>query len=119
MNVGSTTCMIAVANMQAQHASILVDEEIETFQEILYPSLEEFLEILDHREPHWDWSSQFLLPLKKMGVDTLDEIDLATPESLHILWGLPPIPVMDLFERVHDTIQSIHYAKHFVIAPWQ
>ena len=97
--------------MQAQHTeTVFVDEEIITFSpHILYPSVEEFLANLDRVEPHRYWSRQFLVPLKEMGVQTLDDIDMATPESLYVFFKLPPIPIMDLFERVHDSIESIHH----------
>ena len=97
-------------SMQAQHhtETIFVDEEIITFPHILYPSVEEFLENLDRIEPHRRWSRQFLIPLRKMGVWTLDDIDMATPECLYVFFKLPPIPIMDLFERVYDSIESIH-----------
>ena len=72
--------------MQAQHTeTVFVDEEIITFSpHILYPSVEEFLANLDRVEPHRHWSRQFLIPLKEMGVQTLDDIDMATPESLYV-----------------------------------
>ena len=97
--------------MQAQHTeTIFIDEEIITFPHILrYPSIEEFLVNLDPIEPHWHWSKQFLVPLRKMGVQTLDDIDMAMPECLYVFFKLPPIPIMDLFEQVHDSIESIHH----------
>ena len=51
-----------------------------------------------------------------MGVQTLDDMDMATPESLYVFFKLPPIPIMDLFERVHDSIDSIHHTTNLAYA---
>ena len=99
------------AHMQVQHTSILDNEEIITFRHILYPSLESFLGELDHIELHQNWSKQFLVPLRRMGVQSLGDMDMVTPESLHIFFKLLPVSIMDLFMRVHDIIESIHHAK--------
>jgi len=47
-----------------------------------------------------------------MGVTALDDMDLVTPESLHIFFGLPPITIMDFFAHADDMVQSIrvHHA---------
>ena len=101
-----------VAHMQAHDTSILDNEEIVTFQHILYPLLESFLEELDHIEPHQNWSKQFLVPLRRMGVQSLSDMDMVTPESVHIFFKLPPIPIMDLFVRVHNIVETIHRTKN-------
>ena len=98
--------------MQAQRTSILDNEEIVTFRHILYPSLESFLEELDHIKPHQNWSKRFLVPLRRMGVQSLGDMDMATPESLHMFFKLPPVLIMDLFVQVNDIIESIHHTKH-------
>ena len=98
--------------MQAHNTSILDNEEIVTFWHILYPSLESFLEELDHIEPHQNWSKQFLVPLRRMGVQSLGDMDMVTPESVHIFFKLLPIPIMDLFVRVHDIVETIHRTKN-------
>ena len=98
--------------MQAQHTSILNNEEIVTFRHILYPLLESFLEELDHIKLHQNWSKRFLVPLRRMGVQSLGDMDMATPESLHIFFKLPPVLIMDLFVWVNNIIESIHCTKH-------
>ena len=97
--------------------SILVDFEIETFTpHVLYPSLHDFLAKLDSAEPHRNWLKLFLVPLTRLGVRHLDDIELVSPEYLYILYKLPPIIVMDFFSRIHDTIQTIHHARPLVEA---
>ena len=92
--------------------SILVDYEITpSAQAASYPLLEDFLEELDLLEPHRGWTEHFLIPLRRMGVSTLDEMDLVTPESLYVFFRLPPIAIMDLFSHVDDTIQHIHWSR--------
>ena len=91
-----------------QHPSILVDYEITPSPHYTdYPVLEDFLEKLDLLEPHRDWSARFLIPLRRMGVTALDDMDLVTPESLHVFFGLPPITIMDFFAHANDMVQSI------------
>lgn len=88
-----------------------VDFEIETFSPyISYPSLQDFLAGLDDAEPHCCWSENFLGPLTRMGVQSLDNIDLATPESLYVFHRLPPIMIMELFIHILEVVQSIHQA---------
>ena len=97
--------------------SILVDFEIETFTpHVLYPSLHDFLAKLDSAEPHRNWLKLFLVPLTRLGVRHLDDIELVSPEYLYILYKLPPIIVMDFFSHIHDTIQTIHHARPLVEA---
>ena len=98
--------------MQAHNMSILDNEEIVTFQHILYPSLESFLDELDHIELHQNWSKQFLVPLRRMGVQSLGDMDMVTPESVHIFFKLPPVSIMDLFVWVHDIVETIHRTKN-------
>ena len=89
--------------------------------------MRDFLETLDHAEPHRRWSEYFRIPLMRMGVDCLDDIDLVTPECLHLFFGLPPILIMDFFSRILETIQGIHQAYPLLVAgqylqvgtPWQ
>ena len=51
-----------------------------------------------------------------MGVQHLDDIDLVTPECLHVFFRLPPIMIMDLFARILETIQTIHHSRPLVDA---
>jgi len=96
--------------VQTLQPSILVDYEITPSTQVAsYPLLEDFLVNLDLLEPHRGWTAQFLIPLRKMGVSALDDMDLVTPESLYVFFRLPPIAIMDLFAHVHDTIQRIHW----------
>ena len=89
--------------------SILIDYEITPSTQVaFYPLLEDFLAKLDLLEPHRGWTTQFLIPLRSMGVTSLDDMDLVTPESLYVFFRLPPIAIMDLFAHVDDTIQRIH-----------
>lgn len=78
--------------------------------------MRDFLEMLDHAEPHQRWSKHFLLPLMRMGVDCLDDINLVTPELLHLFFGLPPILIMDFFSRILETIQAIHQTCPLLVA---
>lgn len=97
--------------MTVEPESILIDFEIETFPlYISYPSLQDFLANLDCAEPHYQWSKKFLRPLTSMGVKSLDDIDLVTPESLYVFHRLPPIMIMDLFTRILEVINTIHQA---------
>ncbi|KAI6146034.1 hypothetical protein BKA82DRAFT_4010368 [Pisolithus tinctorius] len=95
-----------------RQSSILVDYEITSSAThiIYYPLLEDFLAKLDLLEPHRGWTAQFLIPLRRMGVIALDDMDLVTPESLHVFFGLPPIAIMDLFAHMHDMVERIHRA---------
>lgn len=101
----------------SENTSILVEFEIETFTpHIPYPSLHDFLAKLDSAEPHRDWSKHFLVPLTRLGVRHLDDIELVTPECLYVLYKLPPIIVMDFFARIHEAIQTIHQTRPLVEA---
>ena len=96
--------------VQTPQPSILVDYEITPSAQVAsYPLLEDFLAKLDLLEPHRGWTAQFLIPLRRMGVSALDDMDLVTPESLYVFFRLPPIAIMDLFAHMHDTIQRIHW----------
>ena len=101
-----------IAHMQAHDTSILDNEKIVTFRHILYPSLESFLEELDHIELHQNWSKQFLVPLRRMGVQSLSDMDMVTPESVRIFFKLLPVSIMDLFVRVHNIVETIHRTKN-------
>ncbi|KAG6370944.1 hypothetical protein JVT61DRAFT_10819 [Boletus reticuloceps] len=101
----------------SEKTSILVDFEIKTFTPyIIYPSLHDFLEKLDSTEPHHGWLKLFLMPLTRMGVQHLDDIDLVTPECLYVFHRLPPIVIMDLLACIHETIQTIHQTRPLVEA---
>ena len=105
----------ASENTLASESILQVDFEIEIFTpHVLYPSLHDFLEKLDSAEPHRGWSKLFLVPLTRLGVRHLDDMELVSPEYLYILYKLPPIIVMDFFSRIHDTIQTIHHARPLV-----
>ena len=98
--------------VQTPQPSILVDYEITwppTLEVASCPTLEDFLAKLDLLEPHRGWTAQFLIPLRRMGVSALDDMDLVTPESLYVFFRLSPIAIMDLFAHVDDMIQRIHW----------
>lgn len=103
------------------NASILLNDlEIQTYHpDIEYPSLKTFLETLDNVELNRHWSEQFLTPLTKMGVQSLDDIYLVASESLHLFFWLPPIAIMDLYSHILETIQAIHNAKPLLIARYR
>lgn len=93
------------------------DLETQTYHPYIeYPSLESFLESLDNVELNQHWSEHFLTPLTRMGVQSLDDITLVTPESIHVFFKLPPIAIMDLFSHVLKAIHAIHRAKPLLIA---
>ncbi|KAG6369943.1 hypothetical protein JVT61DRAFT_13330 [Boletus reticuloceps] len=98
--------------------SILFDKfKIEThYPYIIYPSTHTFLEVLDQAEPHWHWSKQFRVPLTRMGVKSLDDIDLVTLESLHLFFALPPVLIMDFFSWALETIQAHHQSHPLLVA---
>lgn len=43
-----------------------------------------------------------------MGVKTLDDMCIVSPESLHVLYRLPPILVMDFYTHVVAAIEIVH-----------
>ena len=108
VNLESLTLESPMAQLQT---SILVNYEITWPSDRVtsYPLLEDFLVELDLLEPHRGWTAQFLIPLRRMGVSSLDDMDLVMPESLYIFFRLSPIAIMDFFAQVDDTIQRIHW----------
>jgi hypothetical protein len=88
-------------------SSILIDVEIETDPSIPYPTLEAFMEQLSNDEPARQWPELFLTPLKLMGVKTLDDMCIVSPESLHIFYNLCPLMIMNFYVHVIDTINAL------------
>ena len=92
---------------------VLANVEIETHPGcIQYPSLWDFLKALDNDAPGHDWLKRFFQPLTRMGVSTLDDMCIVSPESLHILYGLPLIAVMDFYAHVVDAIKILHCGQN-------
>jgi hypothetical protein len=92
-------------------SSILIDVEIETDLSVSYPTLEAFLTKLENEEPVRRWSEIFLHPLKKMGVRTLDDMCIVSPESLAGFFDLSPIMIMDFYVHVIDTMAVLQSRK--------
>lgn len=92
---------------------VLANVEIETHPGcIQYPSLWDFLKTLDNDAPGYDWLKRFFQPLTRMGVRTLDDMCIVSPESLHVFCGLPPIAVMDFYAHVVDAIEILHCSRN-------
>ena len=89
---------------------ILSDVEITTYPCLSYPALTDFLRDLDANQPGYNWQQWFLGPLRWSGVRTLNDMWIALPESLHVLYGLPPILVMDFYTHVVAAIEMLHAA---------
>ena len=81
---------------QLESSIFTVDYEITLSTHIIsYPLLEDFLVKLELLELHRGWTIKFLIPLRRMGVRALDDMELVTLESLHVFFQLPPIAIMD------------------------
>jgi hypothetical protein len=89
-------------------SSIISDVEIETHLCSSYPSIEEFLINLERAEPRRQWVKKFLGPVTSMGVRTLDDMEIVSPESLTIFHKLCPLMVMDFFVHVINSLDEIH-----------
>lgn len=92
----------------AEESTILVNVELETYPSIQYPTLAEFLDRLDNEEPLRHWRERFFWPLRRLGVRTLDDMAIVSPESIFVFYGLNPIAIMDLYVHVVDTIDGLH-----------
>lgn len=94
--------------IQEHSSSILTDVQLETDLSISYPTLEVFMAKLDEEEPARRWSETFLSPLRWMGVRTIDDMCIVSPESLSGFFNLSPIMVMDFFVHVVDAVSKLH-----------
>jgi len=76
---------------QLESSIFTVDYEITLSVRIIsYLLLEDFLAKLDLLlEPHRGWTTKFLTPLRRMGVRTLDDMELVTPEGLYVFFSAP------------------------------
>lgn len=92
-------------------SSILTDVEIETDPSISYPTLEVFMAKLDDEEPGRRWSEIFLRPLRWMGVRTIDDMCIVSPESLSGFFNLSPIMVMDFYVHIVDALFALQARK--------
>ncbi|KIK40324.1 hypothetical protein CY34DRAFT_107812 [Suillus luteus UH-Slu-Lm8-n1] len=96
-------------------SSILTDVEIETDPSISYPTLEVFMAKLDDEEPGRRWSEIFLRPLRWMGVRTIDDMCIVSPESLSGFFNLSPIMVMDFYVHIVDALFALQARKSLSI----
>ena len=87
---------------------ILVNVDFITYPFVPYLTLEAFLDGLDINEPLWHWREVFLLPLQRLGVKTLDDMTIISPEAIFVFCKLNPIAIMDLYVHVVDTIDALH-----------
>ena len=87
---------------------ILSDVEITTYPCLHYPPLSDFLTNLNKNQPGYNWQQWFLQPLTQMGVKILDDMCIVSPKSLHVLYCLPPILVMDFYTHVVAAIDIVH-----------
>jgi len=88
--------------------TILVNVEIITYPFVQYPALEVFLDHLDIDEPGWHWQETFFLPLQWLGVHTLDDMMIVSPEAIFVFFELNPIAIMNLYVHVVNTIDALH-----------
>ncbi|KAH7917778.1 hypothetical protein BV22DRAFT_1135125 [Leucogyrophana mollusca] len=95
--------------------SILAEIELETYPDIMYPTLEAFIARLDDEHPSQGWGEWFYKPLVSMWVRTLnDMLDtvIISPESLFVFHQICPFMIMDFFVHVAETLDAIHDACH-------
>jgi hypothetical protein len=81
-------------------SSILIDLELEMNPNISYPSINDFLAELHKAEPRRGWVEKFLRPMTALGVRTLDDLEIVSPECLTVFYRLCPLMVMDFFVYV-------------------
>lgn len=100
--------VLPLPSTQYPMSSIISNVEFETHPCSSYPSIEEFLINLESVEPRRQWVKKFLRPVTAMGVRTLDDIEMVSPDSLTILYKLCPLMVMDFFVHVINSLDEIH-----------
>ena len=88
--------------------TILVNVEVITYPFVQYPALEAFLDRLNIDEPLCHWRETFFLPLQWLGVHTLDDMTIVSPEAIFVFFKLNPIAIMDLYVHVVNTIDALH-----------
>jgi len=88
--------------------TILVNVEITTYLFVQYPALEAFLDRLNIDEPGWHWRETFFLPLQWLGVHTLDDMTIISPEAIFVFFELNLIAIMNLYVHVVNTIDALH-----------
>lgn len=81
-------------------STILTNLELETDPHISYPSINDFLAELEKAEPRRGWIEKFLHPLISLGVRTVDDIEIISPECLTVFHRLCPLMVMDFFVHI-------------------
>ena len=98
--------------------TILVNVDFITYPFVQYPTLEAFLDHLDIDEPLWHWQEIFFLPLQRLGVRTLDDMEIVSPGVIFVFCRLNPIVIMDLYVHVVDTIDALH-RSHGIGGAWR
>jgi hypothetical protein len=88
-------------------SSILTDLKLEIHPYISYPSINEFLADLEKMEPRRGWIRIFDGPMTSMGVRTLDDMEIITPEWLTVFYRLCPVMVMDLYVHIADCFDKL------------
>ena len=88
--------------------TILVDVEFIAYPFVQYPTLEAFLDRLDIDEPLYHWREIFFLPLQRLGVRTLDDMTIVSPEAIYVFCKLNPFVIMDLYVHVVNAINALH-----------
>jgi len=91
-------------------SSIIADVELQIHTCICYPSIKQFLAQLEEVEPRRFWVKKFLGPLTSMGVRTLDDMEIVSPESLVVLYRLCPLMVMDFYIHVIQGLDESYSA---------
>ncbi|KIK82397.1 hypothetical protein PAXRUDRAFT_153818 [Paxillus rubicundulus Ve08.2h10] len=89
-------------------SSILADIEIESYPHVTYPSLDDFLLNLETAEPARRWYSTFRRPLMSMGVRSIDDLEIVSPDSLFVFHQLCPLMIMDFYVHILDLLDVLH-----------
>ncbi|KAG2751656.1 hypothetical protein P692DRAFT_20726750 [Suillus brevipes Sb2] len=92
--------------------SILTNLELETDPNVSYPPINDFLAKLDKGEPRRGWIEKFLRPLTSLGVRTLDDIEIISPECLIVFHRLCPLMVMDFFVHIINYLDEASNLAH-------
>jgi hypothetical protein len=92
--------------------SILTNLEVETHSNVSYPSIDDFLAKLDKAEPRRGWIEKFLHPLTSLGVRTLDDIEVISPECLTVFHRICPLMVMDFYVHIISYLDEAGHLAH-------
>ncbi|KAH7904436.1 hypothetical protein BJ138DRAFT_1106830 [Hygrophoropsis aurantiaca] len=72
--------------------------------------MKDFMTKLHNLEPARHWLDKFFDALELMDVETLDELEVISPEVLFFFCQLCPIMIMDFYVHVVQAVDEIHTA---------